>query len=476
MTARQEIRPQPGPQERFLASSADVVIYGGSAGGGKTFALLLEASRNISVPGFGAVIFRREATQVTNEGGLWDEAMKLYPANGGRPFLSPKRGFRFGKQKITFGHLNQESSVLDWQGAQISLVCYDELTHFTRYQFFYMLSRNRSTSGVAPYIRATCNPDADSWLADFLSWWIEQDQASPRYGLPIPERAGVIRWMVVIADATCWGDSPQELADRHGIDPDDAKSVTFIPASIYDNPILMQKDPGYLRNLKALSRVERERLLGGNWKVRPAAGMYFPRSDVRVIDAPPPGIVEEVRSWDLAATPPTEENPSPDATAGVRMARTRDGRFVVMHVEMLKGKASKVRSVVRNIAEQDGRRVKITVPQDPGQAGKDQAESYVRELAGYSVGVCRPSHDKVRRAEPFAAQWQAGNVDIVRGHWNDAYLAELEAFPEGHDDQVDASSDCMSALATAGGPIEFSAPDARDSAFHDRADFSAGAW
>jgi hypothetical protein len=75
--------------------------------------------------------------------------------------------------------------VYDWQGAQIPLICFDELTHFRAHQFFYMVSRNRSTCGVRPYIRATCNPDADSWVANFLAWWID-----PETGFPIPERAG----------------------------------------------------------------------------------------------------------------------------------------------------------------------------------------------------------------------------------------------------------------------------------------------
>ena len=83
--------------------------------------------------------------------------------------------------KIKFAHLQFDNTVYDWQGAQITLIGFDELTHFTAHQFFYMVSRNRSTCGVRPYIRATCNPDADSWVADFLAWWI-----NPETGLPIP--------------------------------------------------------------------------------------------------------------------------------------------------------------------------------------------------------------------------------------------------------------------------------------------------
>jgi len=78
-------QPQPGPQEMFMSSPADIVIYGGHAGGGKTYALLLEPMRHLKVPNFGAVIFRRKLTQVTNEGGMWDEAMGMYQRFGGIP-------------------------------------------------------------------------------------------------------------------------------------------------------------------------------------------------------------------------------------------------------------------------------------------------------------------------------------------------------------------------------------------------------
>ena len=72
--------------------------------------------------------------------------------------------------KLKFSHLQFETTVYDWQGAQITLICFDELTHFSAHRFFYMVSRNRSTCGVRPYIRGTCNPDSESWVADFLSW------------------------------------------------------------------------------------------------------------------------------------------------------------------------------------------------------------------------------------------------------------------------------------------------------------------
>ena len=406
--------------------------------------MLIEPLRHVNNADFGAVIFRRESTQVTNEGGLWDTAMKLYPAIGAKPVQSPKMVFTFRSgAKVGFAHLNQESSVLDWQGSQVPLLMFDELTHFTRTQFFYMLSRNRSTCGVRPYIRATTNPDAESWVAELISWWIGED------GYPIKERSGKLRWFARVNDVLYWADSPKELADTHGIDESDCKSLTFIAATIHDNPALMKADPGYLANLKSLSRVERERLLHGNWKIKPAAGEYFNRADATIIDElpNPASITGWARGWDLAATEPHEQNPDPDYTAGIKMCRLDDGRVVISDLQHFRKKAVDVRKRVVSTANQDGPDVRISLPEDPGQAGKEQAASYVAELAGYSVTTRRPQNTKVNRAEPFAAQWQAGNVLILRAPWNDALFAELESFPDSaHDDIVDSCSDAFATL------------------------------
>jgi hypothetical protein len=158
-------------------------------------ALLLEPLRHVANPNFGAVIFRQTSPQITNEGALWDEAGRLYPLIGGAPRVGDML-FQFPSgASVGFGHLQHEHTKLDWQGSQIRLIGFDELTHFTRSRFFYMLSRNRSMCGVRPYVRATCNPDADSWVAEFIAWWIDQETGR------IPERAGVLRWFVRVSDA-----------------------------------------------------------------------------------------------------------------------------------------------------------------------------------------------------------------------------------------------------------------------------------
>jgi len=151
--------------------------------------------------------------------------------------------------------------------SQIALLEFDELTTFTEHQFVYMLSRNRSTCGIRPYVRAGCNPDASSWVARWVEWWIDQTT-----GYPIPERAGRVRWFVRDGETLRWSDSCSVLErDYPGLIP---KSFTFIPATLESNRKLEERDPGYRANLLAQSRVDRERLLKGNWLIAAVEGRW----------------------------------------------------------------------------------------------------------------------------------------------------------------------------------------------------------
>ena len=436
------LRPQPGAQEKFLSTPADIAVYGGAAGAGKSLALLLEPIRHINNSGFGAVIFRRESKELTMEGGLVSKAMNIYPYLGGVYRSQPTPSFTFPSgARISFGHLNQEREVLAWQGSEICYLAFDESNHFTDYQINYMMSRNRSTCGIRPYIRLSVNPDADSWIAEFLKWWIDQET-----GYPIKERGGVIRYLIRVDGQRIWGDNKEELVEQYGCDSLDAKSVTFIPATITDNPILLSKDPGYLANLKGLSFVERSRLLDGNWKIRPASGMYFPRYDTTIIDWVPTDVIKWVRSWDLAASE-EQEGKNVDWTVGMKVGRRSNGKLVIADVVRVRRKAADVRALVRRIADMDGRETWIALPQDPGQSGKDQAQSYKEMLAGFVVLTRTITKNKLVMAEPAAALWQQGNIEIVRGKWNEDFLSEAEAFPEGrHDDQIDCLSASISRL------------------------------
>ena len=442
------IRPQKGPQEKFLATSADIAIYGGAAGGGKTHGILMDPMRYMYTPGFRAVIFRKSYTQITASGGLWDESFSLYgDVAGAVPHITPKYRWTFKNRGIIyFDYIGRDEDLDKWQGSQITMLGFDELTHFTERQFFYMLSRNRSTCGVKPYVRATCNPDSDSWVAKFISWWIDQDT-----GYPIPERSGKIRYMARINDEITWGSSRQELIDR-GIDPEVIKSVTFIASTLNDNKILMEKDPSYRANLEALPLVEKERLLKGNWKIKAAAGMFFKRIQLGdILTVLPNDIDCLVRGWDLAATD-ADENDKAAFTAGVLMARRKNGRFLIVDVINQQLKAGDVRKLVKQTTVLDNEkyghaRIRERLPQDPGQAGKDQAESFAQMLAGYSFSIKLESGSKQTRAEPMAALWQQGFFDIMAGEWNESYLNQLESFPESdYKDMVDAGSSAFNEI------------------------------
>lgn len=455
--SRTVIRPQPGPQEAFLACPADICIYGGAAGGGKTYGLLMTALRYKNVGGYNCTIFRRTYKQVFSPGGLWDEALKMYHAlRGAQPRISESQWLFKDKydrivSKVLFRHLGSDAGVYDYQGSQMCGLCFDELTHFTEFQFFYMLSRNRSLCGVKPYVRATCNPDADSWVAKFIAWWIDQDT-----GYPIPERSGMIRWMIRRNDTIHWADTKEELWELFNLqtpeEQAEPKSVTFIASSVYDNQILINNDPGYLANLKAMSTVERERLLYGNWKIKAAAGLFFKRTQLGdTLDAIPTDIVQLVRCWDLAATEKTGKG-DPAYTAGVLMGKRKNGRYIVLDVINKQMSAADVRKTVKLTAQLDRAKykktpVRIRLPQDPGQAGKEQAQSYIKFLAGFSVVTAAESGSKESRAEPMAAQWQAGNFDLLAGLWNEEYLTQLENFPDSKfKDMVDASANGFAEL------------------------------
>lgn len=443
------LEPQAGPQTMFMASSADIVIYGGAAGGGKTYALLLEMLRHKDIKNFGAVIFRKNFTQITAEGGLWDSSVKLYTqVPDAEQRKSPKLHWKFKGGKLTFAHLDREEDLQAWQGTEIAYLGFDELTHFSRHQFLYMLSRNRSTCGVKPYVRATCNPDSDSWVADFVSWWINQDT-----GYPIMERSGVVRYMCVINDVIYWGDTPEDLASNHGINPEECKSVTFIASKLEDNKILMKSDPSYLSNLKAMTEVDMERLLYGNWKIKAQAGRYFKRTQIPIdgyYEKIPDDVIYWCRAWDLAATD-EDENGDADYTAGVLIGLRKNNRYIVADVINKQVKAGDVEKLIRMTAISDRKKYgfsyRVMIPQDPGGAGKIVAKQYLNGLSGFDVKAEPVSGSKELRATPFAAQWQNGFVDVLIAEWNEMYFSQLESFPESkHDDMVDASSDAFNEL------------------------------
>lgn len=197
---------------------------------------------------------------------------------------------------------------------------------------------------------------------------------------------------------------------------------------------------------------EREKIMdSANWlalyQQRPTAaeGELFKPEQIKIIDALPFGHIQWVRGWDLASTT------TGDWTAGAKIGRLPDGRFVIADMVRLRVGPDERDAALVNTAALDTVATKISIPQDPGQAGKTQVLYLTRSLVGYSVMTSPESGDKVTRAEPVAAQINVGNVLMLRGAWNGKFIDELRMFPNGiHDDQVDALSRAFSHLIGAG--------------------------
>lgn len=197
----------------------------------------------------------------------------------------------------------------------------------------------------------------------------------------------------------------------------------------------------------------------GQLQQRPAprGGGMFKREWFEIVPAAPVH-VRWIRGWDLAATD-AAENPRAAYTAGVKIGIANDGTIYVGHAVRGQLSSGKVTKLINNTASQDGLSVPIDIPQDPGQAGKSQVRSFVAGLHGYTVHFSPETGDKEVRAQPFASQAEAGNVKIVKGSWNEDYLAELETFPAGaYKDQVDATSRGYARLIIKDTNDEFGAP------------------
>lgn len=227
-----------------------------------------------------------------------------------------------------------------------------------------------------------------------------------------------------------------------------------------DHPFVWRRDvrtkPGELlwparigeTELKALETALGSYGAAGQLQQRPAPreGGMFKRSWFQIVDAAP-ATGQRVRKWDLAGSDDLTSS-DPDWTVGCRMLRCADGFFWIEDITRFRESPHEVERAIQNTATQDGRFVGIHLNQDPAQAGKAQAAAYVRMLAGWNVKTELETGSKETRATPFSAQCEAGNVRLVRGPWNEAFLDELCSFPNAaKDDQVDAAAGAFNYLA-----------------------------
>lgn len=218
-------------------------------------------------------------------------------------------------------------------------------------------------------------------------------------------------------------------------------SIGFEDPRTYDGELLFpERFPE--ATVSSLEKTMGSYAAAGQLQQRPAPreGGMFKRAWFPVVRAIPAG-TRFVRGWDLAAT-----EGAGDWTVGVKIGRQKNGRFLIANVVRDRKSAAGVERLLINTASQDGYECTISIPQDPGQAGKAQTSYLIQQLAGYTVTASTESGDKVTRAGPLAAQAEAGNVDILEGDWNDAFFEEITIFPNGTKDQTDAASRAFNEL------------------------------
>lgn len=442
--------------------STDILLCGGGAGGGKSHTCLTKALKYINDPAARVLIVRRTYPQLKISGGLWDESKKIYRHFKGIP-KEQKMKWEF-KNGATIQFAALPDDISEWQGSQLSHILVDESAEFTQEEILFLLSRLRASEYKGHLnITMTCNPSRDSFLFNWVQFSLD-DRGIPREGTE-----HVIRYFVNLGGKLHWSSiSKDDLWEKYGQpqgyirEHEDVRKINFfpmsfrfIPLTIYDNPILLKNNPGYLANLLSQPRVNQERYLHGSWTARAEGSGFFRREWVKIVDRPPEVVQTRVRSWDLAASIPSETNPDPDYTAGVKMSRDKMGNYYVEDVHRFRLLPDGVMKEIIATSIGDGLDTcKVTIPKDPGAGGKTANSFQLRTLAENGVSassvVVSGHSGKISRFLPFCTLAESGCVYMVRGDWNDAWLTELEFF-EGlrtqKDDQVDATADAFNTIS-----------------------------
>lgn len=400
----------------------------------------------ISDPGTRAVIIRKTTKMLSGSGGLFDAAINLYSK------IDPKMKVKSRDLTIVFSsgaelqftYLDKPADRMNLQGREYSRIGLDEAQQLDGENVFYALSRLRSTRVSYPLqAHATCNPDPNSFLMPFVEHMLDEHM------VPIKQKIYNERYFVKDTSGIAFYDDIEEAYKVHGKGKENpVKSYRYVPGSIYDNPIGLAQNEGYISTLKALPPVEARRLLHGAW-VREQKSGFFRRAWIGFVDHPNIRAKRRCRAWDLAFSEVSEARPRVDASAGVLLSKEDStSQYTVEDVITLRKRVHEVEQAIFMAAEQDGRDCIIGLPLDPGAT----AGAYCRNLAktlgerGFIVKLIRPDKGKLQRFLPFASVAEAGFVNVVRSGWTENYINELEQTEFSNktfDDQADATSDAF---------------------------------
>lgn len=315
-------------QAEFLGLTCREAFTGGSAGGGKSSALLMAALQYVDVPGYAALILRRSFSDLALPGAIMDRAHDWLQGTAAHWSDRDKTWSFPSGATLTFGYLENDNDRYRYQGMEITCCCFDELTQFSEVSYRYLFSRLRHLVGldVPLRMRSASNPGGIGHA------WVKQ------------------RFIVE-------GDAPGRQ---------------FVPSKFIDNPFL---SGDYVQSLNELDPVTRAQLRDGDWDIKPA-GRMFNHTWFQVIAAAPP-CSTYVRFWDMAATAKTETN-DPDWTVGLKLGLVsgQDGQYCIVDVRRIRGTPAQTQALIRQTATLDGKDVPIFMEQECGSAGPTVIDHY----------------------------------------------------------------------------------------------------
>lgn len=463
MSEKPRVSPHSPFQRDALVSDARILVLGGAAGCAKSTIGLMRHLRWMNDPLYRGFCIRKNSTAIMKSGGLFDAAVHLYSQVDDIKIKLKDQKIQFSSgASVSFSHYENDKAGQLYHGLELSNVFYDEASHADESHIWWLISRLRTKAKVDPSIWLSCNPDPDSFLFDYVKYWL-YDETHEKYGLPDPEKNGKVRWLLRKEGIMFWGDSKEEMIVKYGNPnlpadhPLQVKPLSFqvILGTIYDNPWLIKNQPEYLASLEALPDVERRRLLLGDWTARETGSTYFQREWCpEQVDEPlPHEIVRTVRAYDFAGTLKTASNPSPDYTVGVKMSKLKSGGYFIHEVIRTRVLPGDHENFILSNAKRDGFGVDIVIPLDPGSNGKFVAGLLTRTIGehGYRVRTLRATGGKLDRFRPFSSLAMNGHITFLKGCGvdlenniesdNNFVYKELEAFTgkrkggeSGHDD------------------------------------------
>jgi predicted phage terminase large subunit-like protein len=443
----------PSPKQRaFLELDGLEVFFGGSAGGGKSDALLHAALQYVDVPGYSALILRRTKTDLALPSSIKARADEWWMGTRAK-WDAELNGYRFPTRTgepdatIAFGYLQHEADKYRYQGAEVQFIGIDELGQWTESAYRYLFSRLRrhKRSQVPLRMRSAGNPGGvgEEWVRRRFI-----EHARLPSGMDVREFLRRRKAGLELPYPPVFRSPPSQeavaLAREFGRK---AEGSVFLPAFAEDNPGLDLEE--YRLSLVQLDPMERAQLEDGDWwAIR--SGKFFKPEWFQYVDRPPEGL-SWVRYWDLAGTR-ARQGKDPDWSAGFKVGvhRLPTGARAVYIAHGIRAREDPggVENLVRGVAEADGKGVPIYIEEEPGSSGKNNTHNYAsRVLFGWQVYGHRKTGPKEEYWKPLSAAARNGLVHLVRGAWNAEFVQELCGLPQvPHDDQADAASGGFSVL------------------------------